>query len=172
MACGRLFGGRIKQGFVFCLCSDLSRDAVVLCLFITPRRCVGSRAHSGAEVRGGGMAAGGPRGSCSLPFLPLLFAKCQGPGATRRLCRCWGGGSGAGEGQPGTGRGVHLCGRDLSLLLRVPGLFGRGRVRALLVTPPAWPVASSLAGTAARPRRRPQPSLCLLQPSSPRHPTT
>lgn len=110
MACGRLFGGRIKQGFVFHLCSDLSGDVIMLYLFITPRRRTGSCAHSGAEVPGGGVGVGGSRGSCSLPFLPLLFAKCRGlrgeEGSSvgaRKGALVWM------RGSQGLGGVIHLC---------------------------------------------------------------
>lgn len=83
MACGRLFGGRIKQGFVFHLCSDLSGDALTLYLFTTSCRRVGSRARSRA---GGHRGHGVTRGGSCCPGLPWA-ASCSAVG----LGCSWGG---------------------------------------------------------------------------------
>lgn len=60
MACGRLFGGRIKQGFVFHLCSDFGGDAIALRSFIAPSGPEPGQRGSGGP-RGGGHRDGGHR---------------------------------------------------------------------------------------------------------------
>ncbi|XP_031412471.1 V-set and transmembrane domain-containing protein 2-like protein [Meleagris gallopavo] len=82
MACGRLFGGRIKQGFVFHFCFDFRGDAIALRSFITPLGPAEGRGLGGVPEVGG--HRDGDAGGGVVPTLGLWH--CPTPGTAHPPC--------------------------------------------------------------------------------------
>lgn len=86
MACGRLFGGRIKQGFVFHLCSYFSRDAIHSSPLLGP--AAGAEGSGGShwwghrDGDGAGQLGGGGREG--VPGLGLRHRPTLGTAHPRR----------------------------------------------------------------------------------------